>query len=197
MTKFISIKRQQLYIVAPFLLLIFCLGSLNLGRLLVAPATDGLVLTVTAVPPHTPAAIAATVGATPTPTQPPATTIRQASATPYTPPTYSDNELIQLLGPPPDSTFAPDATISFYWQWPLPLNEDQVFEVYLLAEDEETLLGTVYEPNVGDSYRLHVDMSAVKVTAVPFQWQVRLKTNLRSQPLRASEQRFLMLFSSS
>ena len=120
----------------------------------------------------------------------------QPTPTRYTPPSYNNDDIIQLLGPPTDSTFVASATISFYWQWPLALREDQFFAVTLLTEDGAQIGGTVHEPNVGDNYRLHVRLEEVGVTAVALQWQVTLNTTFASQPLRVSETRSLQILES-
>ena len=122
--------------------------------------------------------------------------IPSPTTTPYTPPLYSADENIHLLGPPPGSTFA-HTTISFYWQWSLPLTEDQHFKVYLFTEEQTILLGTLDEPNVGDSYRLQVALEDVKLTADTIHWLVQLETTQLDQPLRVSEGRSLTIFTSS
>lgn len=159
--------------------------------------TGEMAVTATAVSPQAPSPTTVALATTAT-SQPIATAlVGPATATPYASPSYSEDEIIHLLGPPADSTFGNDAIISFYWQWPLPLSDDQFFELSLLTEGEKHVLGTVNEVNIGDSYRLHVDMGEVAETAVPQQWQVALKTSFAAQPLRTSEVRLLTLFPST
>jgi hypothetical protein len=187
----ISAKRGWLAIMTPFLLLVSCLVSLNLGQWFGSQPTDVVVGTATAVvTPPTP------TPTTSVPTIPPApttTTTPTPAPTAYVPPPFTDSDIIQLLGPPAESRFSATTTLSFYWQWPLPLTEEQFFVVYFLTEDNEIRVGTVGEPNIGDGYRLHVDIEALKLTAVSLQWQVRLASDLTDEPLRVSEKRPLTL----
>jgi hypothetical protein len=115
----------------------------------------------------------------------------------YTPPIYGINEIIQILGPPAGSTFAETAKISFYWQWPLPLTNDQAFKVYLVSEEQTVLLGTINEPNVGNSYRLQLRLEDMKINADTIHWLVHLETTHLDQPLRSSESRSLSILTSS
>ena len=198
MIKSILRKRQQLYILAPFLLLVFCLGSLNVGHWLISRPLETEVMVTTAVPYTTRTPILSLTNPPPTTTAvlPTITPTPQPLPTLYTPPIYSDDTIIQLLGPPTDSTFAAEATVSFYWQWPLALSEDQFFAVTLLTEDGVQIVGTVHEPNVGDHYRLHMRLEDVGRTAVSLQWQVTLSTTFTPQPLRTSETRSLQILES-
>jgi hypothetical protein len=58
-------------------------------------------------------------------------------------------------------------------------------------------LGTLKEPNIGDSYRLQVDLTDVKLTADNLHWLVQLETTQFDQPLRMSESRSLTIVTSS
>ena len=66
------------------------------------------------------------------------------------PPTLPANTEIQLIGPPPDSSFYLDDPISTIWTWPLPQEPGQQFSVYLVTGENEYLAGTVKEPSLGD-----------------------------------------------
>ena len=192
------VKRKWLYIVAPFCWLLLCLGSLNIVALWRARPSKPLPVTATAVPIPVLLPTATSPASDPISnvTRPTAVMIPSPTTTPYTPPLYSADENIHLLGPPPGSTFA-HTTISFYWQWSLPLTEDQHFKVYLFTEEQTILLGTLDEPNVGDSYRLQVALEDVKLTADTIHWLVQLETTQLDQPLRVSEGRSLTIFTSS
>lgn len=195
------VQRKWLYVVAPFCWLLLCLGSINVATWWKTRPLKQLPATITAVPMPSPL---------PTATQQAANNISDvvqpnatATATPsstvtlYTPPVYSTDTIIQLLGPPPGGSFANTAIVSFYWQWPLPLTEDQEFRVYLLAEDQKVLLGTINEPNVGDSFRLQVALEDVRLTADGLYWFVQLETTHLDQPLQTSETRSLTILVSS
>jgi hypothetical protein len=194
-------RRKWLYVVAPFCWLLLCLGSINVATWWKSRPLKQLPVTITAVsmPTPIPTTIEPTANDLSNLPQPKATVIAipGPTATPYTPPIYSTDTIIQLLGPPPGSAFAHTATISFYWQWPLPLTEDQEFRVYLFAEDQVVLWGTINEPNVGDSYRLQVALEDVRLTADKLHWFVQLETTHLDQPLQVSETRSLTILVSS
>ena len=195
-----QISRKWLYIVAPFCWLLLCLGSINVAAWLRTRPSKPSFVTETAVPMPTP--LPTTVEPTTleniaSATQPTATAILSPTATPYVPPLYEADEIIQLLGPPSGSTFAESADISFFWQWPLPLTEDQQFNVYLFTEEQIALLGAIHEPNLGTSYRLQVSLKDVGITADTLYWLVQLETTQRNQPLRTSEVRTFTILASS
>ena len=193
-----QVGRKWLYVAAPFCWLLLCLGTINVAAWMRATqAAEPLPVMITAVPTpiipppptesgskhiSTMAQLTTTAIISPSP-----------SLTPYAPPFYDANEHIQLLGPPPGSTFAQTAKISFYWQWPLPLTQDQYFNIYLFTEGETILLGTIDEPNVGEGYRLSVALEDVAITADTAYWFVQLETTQGEQPLRVSETRFLTI----
>lgn len=136
-------------------------------------------VTKTTLPPNAP---------TPFPT-PPST----PTATPYRPPQFPPEAVIQLLGPPPGSLLPASRPVTFYWRWPLPLEEDQELALYLLQDGEEQRLGALSEPNLGALYQLQASPSSPGDAAVNLQWQVRLETTLAPDPLAVSERRPLLL----
>ena len=161
---------------------------------------DPLPITITAVRTVMPSLnpTSHTVASTNVPRPTPTPNLIPTPSPTYIPPHYSDDTIIRLLGPPPDSTFAPSTTISFYWQWPLPLTTDQLFHVYLFVDEQATLLGTIREPNIGASYHLSVDLADVEITAdTAAQWVVQLETSQQTQPLRMSKSRSLTLLIST
>lgn len=172
--------RRLVYMLAPLLFLVVCLGSINFiswwaGQR--ALPTDPLAATAvstaqTAVVPSAPPTATPTKTATPAPTPPPTQTL---------PP----NAEIALLGPPANTTLTTAATISFYWMWPLPPSEDHHFAVYWINENGEQLLGVQEAPNLGRSYYLSVTLSQPAVGA----WQVRLQEKATQQTIRSSAQR--------
>ena len=199
MSESIPPKRKWLYIVAPFCLLLLCLGGINGVVWLRSRPLAPLLVTVTAVPAATPLS---TRMAFPelSPVPPQSTLIPTPLPTPsptYAPPSYSKESIIRLLGPPPDTVFAASDSISFYWQWPLPLTPDQQFHIYLFDDGQTILLGTIAEPNIGDSYHLSVNLADINVRAGSVQWIVQLETSYQIQPLRSSESRFLTFLASS
>jgi hypothetical protein len=109
------------------------------------------------------------------------------------PATIPPDTAVQLLGPPPESTFPINDTVSFYWHWPQPLAEDQRFALYLLADDQERLLGIVDEPNLGTSFRLSASPGEFVETTGTIQWQVRLESELLEYPLTESKVRSIAL----
>lgn len=188
-------KQQLLTILAPLLLLIICLATINLVPALVQVTGASPSIQSPTVIPGTPVAVEdvtsdapgrfsegfmATPDLAPTPTA-------------YVVSTVPPGIEIQLLGPPSGSAFRIGDTLSFYWQWPVPLAEDQSLAAYLLTGNQELLLGRLAEPNVGQSYRLHVSPSDFVDAADAVEWQVRLESAHVEQWLAASEIRPLAL----
>lgn len=190
----LSKRRQAIYATLPLLLLLFCLGLVNLlpgdgvGPTAVLPLTpssinptiaisqDGSVLLATAPPPSPTTPATATFTPTPLPTLPP-------------------EAQIELLGPPDDSVLPADAPVSLFWTWPLDLNEGQRFVVYLLVADEERPLPPLTEPNMGSGYHAQLQPADLSDLGSEFRWQVRLESDANTSPLRASDTRTLRLLS--
>lgn len=109
-------------------------------------------------------------------------------------PTFSPETAVSLLGPPPDSFFYDDTTITFYWLWPLPLADDQQLTLYAMVDGTEQQFGSLDSPNLGEAYRLTINLADVAETADSIQWQVRLQNNTAT--LTQSEWRSLNLVNS-
>lgn len=192
----ISQKRQLLYIVAPLFLLLLCLGTINLAPRMAEITGNRLSMAATTQAPATATRMQAVTAVLEqqTPSPPPTATVTPSpTATPYIPPTFPPGTEIQLLGPPPESRFSVGDALSFYWKWPLALAENQYFALYLHNNTQEWLLGTVKEPNIGDSYRLQVMATDFVKTAATFNWYVQLETTLSDNNLAVSERRALTL----
>ena len=164
--------KQIVYVLTPLAGLLSCLGFINLvppwlNRPPEPAATPSSAVidveTETAAPP----------------TQLP-TPIMTATAVPSPPPspTLPPDVRIELLGPPPDSSFRQEDAISFYWDWPLAVAEDQQLAVYVRQNEQETLLSAVAEPNLGARYRVRVDAASLAQMAGPIEWFVRLQSEL-------------------
>ncbi len=186
--------RRVIYIVTPLFLLILCLALINFFPLLVGDSTaspvseGGSLQTETETETVTKASEAAATAVPPTPTLQPA-------PTPTNP--LPPNAAISLLGPPDDSLFLLDSAnnvVSFYWAWPQTLSEDQRLVLYIRVGEQDTPLGALEEPNMGNAYRWQEDMTAFMDTAVPIQWLVKLQTVSDPQLVLAeSEARTLRL----
>lgn len=171
------------------------MGSINLLNYYLRPtAADGAMATAplaaTQAPGNTATqlpqtAVSTTTAATAVATTPPTTT-------PLPTPTIPATATISLLGPPDNAVFVSDATISFYWQWPLPLLEGQQLSLYQLTETGETLLGSLLEANVGQGYNVRIPAQLLAETAVSIQWYVKLET-ANQDTLSSSEIRHINL----
>jgi hypothetical protein len=83
--------------------------------------------------------------------------------------------VIDLLGPPEESRFQLNGDISFYWDWPLPLEANQRFAVYLREGGDEWLLGAVDQSNMGSSFRLRANPAEFVAEPERYEWLVRLE----------------------
>jgi hypothetical protein len=181
--------QQVLYILAPFFLLLVCLGFINFvpGRLTAVPTTpeDATAPEVTAVL----AVSAPTATIPPTPTLIPTATLPPDAA-------------IELLGPPDGSSFRRLDTVSFYADWPVALVEPQQLAVYVRFDDQmPILLGTLDEPNIGQRYRWQLNVGEMANTpalseveaAISLSWWVQLQTSSDSSPRLTSSIRQVTL----
>jgi hypothetical protein len=109
------------------------------------------------------------LGSTPTASTPaPATTAPVSSDIP-------SDAVIELLGPPGESRFRLNDNISFYWDWPLALEVNQRFAVYLREGGDEWLLGAVDQSNMGSSFRLRANPAELVAEPAQYEWLVRLE----------------------
>jgi hypothetical protein len=171
--------QQVLYILAPFFLLLVCLGLIN-----VVPNLFTAVSTATPQPER------ATTGETAIATNVASTATLSPTPTPVPTATLPPNTVIELLGPPPDSGFRRSDTISFYADWPLPLTESQQLAAYVRFDGQAPiLLSILEEPNVGQRYRWQMDVGEIVETAVSLEWWVQLQTDNNAPPLLSSTPR--------
>jgi hypothetical protein len=183
-------RRQTIYAVLPLLLLLLCLGLVNL-------LPDDLGGTTAVTPPSPiiptsqngggPPLLALTTPAPPSPTPTPTVT---PTATPL--PTLPPEAQITLLGPPDGSVLPASAAISLFWTWPLALREGESLVVYLLLGDEERPLSPLIEPNMGRGYYWQLPPAELSSLGDEFRWQVRLESET-GPPLRLSETRAIRL----
>ncbi len=86
------------------------------------------------------------------------------------------NAQIQLLGPPPDSSFYLDDPLSAIWLWPLPRETGQQFAIYLVTDENEYLAGTVKDPSIGAfGYQLTYFPGDVVSSEGTYHLQIRLQ----------------------
>ncbi len=126
---------------------------------------------ITAVSPTT-STTASTSTAIPTTSTP--IPVPTATATLIPTATIPPEATIHLLGPPEEALFRLTDTLSFYWQWPVPLAENQLFQVVLFTPNGQRILGQVLESNFGTQYNLHTVAHQTEGTESSAQWQVQL-----------------------
>jgi hypothetical protein len=86
--------------------------------------------------------------------------------------------VIELLGPPQGSSFALDPTnqLIFTWSWPVALEANQRFGVYLTASGRTFRIGSVSQTLLGNQYQFKTLATSVPVRPGPAEWHVRLET---------------------
>jgi serine/threonine protein kinase len=123
----------------------------------------------TGAPPPTEPATAAAQGvdgtASPTPT---------LSGTTRTPGIPLGNS-ITMVSPATNDRYRRSEQINFFWTWPIVLNPDERFTVYILDGEQEYALESVTEPANAGSYRLTVDAEDIPTEESDLAWQVRLE----------------------
>lgn len=170
--------RQIAYITAPFFLLLFGLVALN-----VLTHEDEIAVVATV-----PTAVSQpTTIATPFPTITPAPTTSPPTAVAYSPPVYEAETAVSLLGPPNDTHFRLQDSVAFYWDWPLPLTDDQQFTLYIQHDGQTIPIASLNEPNLGTTYRISLPLTDLLTEATSIQWQIRLESSFADTPLATSE----------
>lgn len=112
-------------------------------------------------------------------------------------PSFPPGAEIQLLGPPPESQFRDNDTISFYWIWPFELTDSHRFTLYLFWSDQRIAAGEVNKANIGRAYRMQVALPLFEEPVTNLRWQVKLEDISTSAPLIESDIRDLTLIPAS
>lgn len=174
--------KKILRISAPLLFTLLVLAALN-----ALPEEANEAPTFTAIPlPGTTTPLAMVTAVLPTLPAPTATPI--PTSTPIPTATLPPEAAIRLLGPPDGSLFRSSDTLTFYWQWPVFLENEQYFQLSFYAAGEEVAVGSVAEPNLGSQFRLHAAAAPLADVATTGHWQVHLLSP-SGQILRSSELR--------
>jgi hypothetical protein len=180
--------QQVVYILAPFFLLLACLGLINFVPRTASSTPQPEVIVVkdgevTAV---------STTTSLPT-TQPTATMSPTPTTVPI--PTLPPDATINLLGPPDNSAFRKSDTITLYADWTLPLEETQHLAAYIRFDKNPPIqIETLDEPNAGQIYRWQLDLSAFNFTETTnLQWWLQLQTSDDTPPLLVSPARQVTL----
>ena len=114
------------------------------------------------------------------------------------PPMPPINAQIQLIGPPPDSSFHLEDPLSTIWTWPLPQEAGQQFAVFLVTDENEFLAGTVKDPSLGDfGYQLTYSPGDVVNSEGTYLLQIRLQQTMSQIDLVTSIPRKLTFSTSS
>ena len=168
-------KRQRwLYIAVPVIALLFIVFGLVLVWSQFAKAQQGQTIAsptiaVDSVLDEPNDGLAVVDLGTPNPT---ATLTREA------PPTSAAETTIPVFGPPAEQSFSTLDIIDFAWIWLTLPRENEVFAVYLIAEDtggESILVGTVEEPDNASLYLLEKSAKEIGIGAGSYLWHVRLE----------------------
>jgi len=193
----LSKKKQSIYILLPFFLLVICFGAINLFPVNSASPKP---ISITSTPVNIPEQIVQVqptefIEATPT-----------SSTTPLPTPTLLPSPTpnfisqiplgidISLLGPPTGSIFPLSSQISFYWTWPIPLEDNQTFAIYLYANDQEYNVGTRDKPDLGTVYHFSATVKDIFQDANIVYWQIQLIAPQSATILIESEIRTINLF---
>jgi len=111
------------------------------------------------------------------------------------PPTLPANAQIQLIGPPPGSSFYFGDPLSTIWTWSLPQETGQQFAVYLITDEDEYLAGTIKDPSLGDfGYQLTYLPGDVVNSEGTYLLQIRLQQTRPQVDLVTSVPRTLTFF---
>ena len=106
-----------------------------------------------------------------------ATPVSTETAT-HTPTSRYTGSRIQIAAPNSGARFLVEDEIPFSWIWPVPIEDDHVFVVYLLDGEEESVIGEVAGSEVGsnNNYLLRTAVSnLIDHQPGAFSWQIRLE----------------------
>jgi serine/threonine protein kinase len=142
-------RRSRAIILLPILAIIFCLGS--------AAAIWATVQNQNGIQPTSQAAANDALITTQTPTSTQAVMTPNANSEPTPSLIFQDTAVsgtINILAPANESEFQAGDTVSFRWNWPDTLQENQRFSIYLLMGNGRSLLGTVSTSATDGNYSL-------------------------------------------
>ncbi len=185
----ISRRRQVVYIISPFFLLLFGLIALNI--ITYEAEIEEVAVLPTAVLPTPIAQQIATATITSSPTS--AATPVPPTATPYTPPSYEEQTAVTLLGPPSETIFRLQDSVIFYWTWPHLLSDDQQLTLYIQHDGQATAVASLNEPNLGTTYRITLPLDELVEETAVIQWQIRLESTFADTPLTTSDIRTITI----
>jgi hypothetical protein len=102
---------------------------------------------------------------------------------------------ITVYGPPPNSNLPQNGRIAFYWTYSESVQPGQQFALSLRQDGEVFTLGTVVEPNAGDTFQLLIDFSSINVLPGTAVWQLHLEWQNEAFPLVSSQERIINFIS--
>ena len=179
-----------MHIIAPFLLLLVLVALLNRFSW-----NDGVEET-----PVTPASAPIVTRATPdiallpTTELPPATATPRPSVTAQTvdqqPSTPETIQSVLILGPPDNSIFPSDGTVTFYWAWPTPLEDNYEFAIVFSQGTEQLAEATLSKTEMEHAYALEIPVGPDWPTGGDITWKIVLvdtgnQSKVAESPLRS------------
>ncbi len=182
------------YIVAPFLLLLALFAMVNL------PTVNDFEGIKTATPDKLPSVVQETpvVASTPSTQLPPATATSSPTVTPQLElqrsPTPRAIQSIPLLGPPDKSVLPHDGTVTFYWAWTTPLEDNSEFLVLVSQGTQQLAVGTVSQTEMDHVYDLEIPVGTIWPTDLEIAWKVSLIDTNSQKPIAESVLRSFKLY---
>jgi hypothetical protein len=175
-------KKRLLYTLA---LLLFLLLSILIINWRTPPQRANEVVAVSSTPP------AIVVSSQTRPPILPATILPATLAPSATPgatsrPQLANSAAITLMGPPDNSSFPQNGSVSFYWTFSEQLQPGQQFVLFMQQNGQALPLGALTEPNLGSGFQLMIDLRDVAVSGTAV-WQIRLQWIGEEQWLIAAE----------
>lgn len=115
-----------------------------------------------------------------------------ATITREAPPTSEAAVTIPVFGPLANQSFTAADAIDFAWIWLTLPKENEIFAVYVTAEDnggDPILVGTVNEPDNASLFLLEKSAEDIGIDAGSFLWQVRLEDSVSGDFIVESDPR--------
>jgi hypothetical protein len=87
----------------------------------------------------------------------------------------ADAPLLRLARPEAEIETLESAAVTYSWNWPLPLESDEIFTLYWYDGRQAVAVATTSQPHLGSRYAIELDAHTLDWDPGAYQWQVKLE----------------------
>jgi hypothetical protein len=113
--------------------------------------------------------------------------------TPQPTSTLLPRDIVTLTGPPDQSRLSLSDPLTFYWFARRALSEGEYFALYVINSNEETLVGTLSEPNLGRAFQVNFIPESYGLSTGEYDWIVKIVDREKDVILGESDKRSISL----